>query len=138
MKLHAYCCFLPDLTRFTRFHCVGPNYQHYLPRADYTTTTLLLDFNPATAGCRLQGTATTPSSTAKINQFSGGESGTRTRGAMTALHAFQACPLANSDISPHLLRSRLKNLCNSSFAVSSKTPTSYSTIWFSLSSEKIL
>ena len=69
MKLHAYCCFLPDLTRFTRFHCVGPNYQYHLPRADYTITTLRLDFNPATAGCRLQGSATTPSSTAKINQI---------------------------------------------------------------------
>lgn len=128
MKLHAYCCFLPDLTRFTRFHCVGPNYQHHLPRADYTITTLLMEFDPATADCRLQGSATTPSSTAKIINFSGGESGTRTRGAMTALHAFQACPLANSDTSPYRFRSCLKNCCNIFFDASSRTPNSYSTI----------
>ena len=31
----AYRCFLPDLTRFTGFHCVGPSHQHHLQKSDY-------------------------------------------------------------------------------------------------------
>lgn len=93
----VYRCFLPDLTGFTSIYCVRPNYQHHFTCADPTKHVLRPGVNPATADCRLQGTANSPSSTAYT---CGGESGTRTRGAMTALHAFQACPLANSDISP--------------------------------------
>ena len=100
MKNLAYCCFLPDLTGFTSIHCVGPNYQHHFFWADHTKNFLTKDIRSCYSGLQVQGTANSPSSTAKIKLINGGESGTRTRGAVTALHAFQACPLANSDISP--------------------------------------
>ncbi len=62
----AYRCFLPDLTGFTSIYCVRPNYQHHLTCADPTKQVLNLSINPATADCRLQGTANSPSSTAYI------------------------------------------------------------------------
>lgn len=65
-KLHAYRCFLPNLTGFTSFCCVRPKRHHHLTRADLTNTNLGQDFNSAIADCRLQGTATSPSSTTKI------------------------------------------------------------------------
>jgi len=32
----AYCCFLPDLTGFTKFCCAGPNRQRCLPGSGST------------------------------------------------------------------------------------------------------
>lgn len=62
----AYRCFLPDLTGFTSIYCARPNSQHYLTSADSTISVLSLSINPATADCGLQGTATSPSSTAYL------------------------------------------------------------------------
>ncbi|MBZ4664382.1 MAG: hypothetical protein JG776_2100 [Caloramator sp.] len=45
------------------FRCAGPNLQHHLPRSVPTYLHLGKEFNPAIADCRLQGTATSPSST---------------------------------------------------------------------------
>ena len=63
IKDSPYRCFLPDLTEFKDLYCVGPNYQHHLKGADQTNQTLSREFNLAIADCKLQGTATSPSST---------------------------------------------------------------------------
>ena len=63
IKNSPYHCFLPDLTEFKDLYCVGPNYQHHLKGADQTNQTLSREFNLAIADCKLQGTATSPSST---------------------------------------------------------------------------
>ena len=105
MKGSAYRCFLPDLTGFTGFHCVGPKYQHHLLRPASQTRSLRQEFNPAKADCRLQGTAISPSSTAnpkdKFIKFSGGERGIRTPDTVPRIPAFQASSLSHSDISPY-------------------------------------
>ena len=62
-KVFTYRCFLPDLTGFMSFHCVGPSSQHHLYRSDHTFYNLGEEFTPAVAGCRLQGTANSPAST---------------------------------------------------------------------------
>ena len=49
MKGFAYCCFLPDLTRFTSFHCGGPNFHHHLPRANSKSKNRGGEFHPAIA-----------------------------------------------------------------------------------------
>jgi hypothetical protein len=51
-KSPAYRCFLPDLTGFTGFHCVRPDFHCHLRRADPTGKSLRQEFNPATADCR--------------------------------------------------------------------------------------
>ena len=66
METFAYRCFLPDLTEFTKLHCVRPDHQHHLPGPDPKKKSPQHGFNPAIADCRLQGTATTPFSTAKL------------------------------------------------------------------------
>ena len=65
METFTYRCFLPDLTGLVKLHCVRPSLQHHLSGPDPTRKSPQRDFDPAIAGCRLQGTATTPSSTAK-------------------------------------------------------------------------
>src|SRR5690554_6495553 len=65
-KMSTYCCFLPDLTGFMDFRCVGPNHLHHLPGPNPTSVSLGWELNPATAVCGLQGTATSPSSTANL------------------------------------------------------------------------
>lgn len=114
----VYRCFLPDLTGFTSIYCARPNYQHYLTNADPTKCVLKLSINPATADCRLQGTATSPSSTAYLIWRRERDSNPR---ACYGLHAFQACPLANSDISPFYLLLR-KNDCNNDLHSSDSMP----------------
>lgn len=63
IKDSPYRCFLPDLTGFRDLYCAGPNYQHHLRGADQTNQTLSWEFNLAIADCKLQGAATSPSST---------------------------------------------------------------------------
>ena len=60
----TYRCFIPDLTGFISFYCEGSNSQRHFPLADLKPWRLDGEFNPATADCRLQGTANSPSSTA--------------------------------------------------------------------------
>ena len=96
-KIFTYRCFLPDLTGFVSFHCVGPSSQCHLYEAGLTSQNLSEEFNPAVADCRLQGTAISPSST---ESFNGGKMGIRTPGRVSPTHAFQACSLSHSDISP--------------------------------------
>ena len=97
-KVSTYRCFLPDLTGFIDFRCVGPDSQHHLYRPDPTVYGLGEEFDPAVADCRLQGTANSPSSTEN-----GGKSGIRTLGRVAPTHAFQACSLSRSDISPQII-----------------------------------
>jgi len=69
METFIYRCFLPDLTGFIKLHCVRPNRQHHLSRPDPKRNNPQHGIDPAIAGCRLQGTATTPSSTAKLLNY---------------------------------------------------------------------
>ena len=50
-KVITYRCFLPNLTRFMSFHCLGPIYQHYLTRSALQIDCLGMEFNPAKADC---------------------------------------------------------------------------------------
>ena len=100
MERLTYRCFLPDLTGFIRLHCARPNCQHYLSGPDPERKNPQPGFNPAIAVCRLQGTATTPSSAAKSIKnykiFNGGEGGIRTLGRFEPTPAFQAGPLSQT------------------------------------------
>ena len=58
----TYRCFLPDLTGFISFCCVRPNLQRRLIRPDSRKPASNKGLNLAIAGCKLQGTATSPSS----------------------------------------------------------------------------
>jgi hypothetical protein len=66
MRRFAYRCFLPDLTGFTSSHCAGPDLLRRPRRPDPKKTRPQIGINPAIADCGLQGTATSPSSTAKL------------------------------------------------------------------------
>ncbi len=55
---------------------------------------------PRYSGLRVQGTATSPSSTAKGENKNGGESGIRTHETVSRPHALQACAFIHSAISP--------------------------------------
>ena len=54
MKVSTYRCFLPNLTGFMNFHCVGPSSQHHLYKSDHTFYNLSEEFTPAVADCRLR------------------------------------------------------------------------------------
>ena len=60
----TYRCFLPDLTGFISFCRVRPDLQRRLLRPDSRKSASNKELNLAIAGCKLQGTATSPSSTA--------------------------------------------------------------------------
>ncbi len=62
----TYRCFLPNLTGFMSSRCGGPGSQRHLLQADLRAIILQRGFDLAIADCELQGTATSPSSTAKI------------------------------------------------------------------------
>ncbi len=66
MRRFAYRCFLPDLTGFTSSHCAGPNLHRRLCRPAPRRDGRMKGINPAVADCGLQGTATSPFSTAKL------------------------------------------------------------------------
>jgi hypothetical protein len=66
MRRFAYRCFLPDLTGFTSSHCAGPNLHRRPYRPAPKMDGRMKGINPAIADCGLQGTATSPFSTAKL------------------------------------------------------------------------
>lgn len=70
-KESAYCCFLPDLTGFTGFRCAEPGRQHHLQGADLTETKPQEGIRSRYSGLRVQGTATSPLSTANLITLSG-------------------------------------------------------------------
>ena len=63
----AYGCWVPPLTRFAGPHCVGPLFQRSVPSAASPPRARGEEFSPAGAGCRLQGTASSPPSTACVS-----------------------------------------------------------------------
>lgn len=98
-KIITYRCFLPDLTGFMSFRCVGPSSQRHLYRSDLTHYCLGEGFNPAIADCRYRAPLT-PRLARK--SLYGGERGIRTLGRVSPTHAFQACSFNRSDISPRI------------------------------------
>ena len=62
-----YRCSLPGLAGFDASRCVGPNLQRRPVRLIQHKRPSRREFNPAIADCGLQGTATSPSSTAKAS-----------------------------------------------------------------------
>ena len=60
----AYRCFLPDLTGFTGADCPGPDSQHHLPEPAPQHHCLNAGIQSCYSGLQVQGTATSPSSTA--------------------------------------------------------------------------
>ena len=72
-KLTTYRCFLPDLTGFVAFRCAGPGYQRYLSRAVPAVPRPRAGIQPRYSGLRVQGTASSPSSTAKSACYINGE-----------------------------------------------------------------
>ncbi len=85
-KIFTYRCFLPDLTRFMSFRCVGPNCQHHLHEADLTIKESGPGIQSCYSGLQVQGTATSPSSTVMAER-EGFEPSRRS----TRLHDFQSC-----------------------------------------------
>src|SRR5690554_1499940 len=65
-KNSAYRCFLPDLTGFTGFRCARPGSHCHLRTADPTKIRPLTGIQPCCSGLQVQGTAGSPSSTAKL------------------------------------------------------------------------
>ena len=63
-----YRCSLPGLAGFDASRCVGPNLQRRPVRLIQHKRPSRREFNPAIADCGLQGTATSPSSTAKARR----------------------------------------------------------------------
>src|SRR5215204_3003773 len=87
----CYRCFLPDLAGFAGSNCTAPQ----LPDKGMSLT-------KKRAG-NLKISQTSPSA-------SNGESGIRTHGGVSPTHAFQACSLNHSDISPRRSDSTTKKL----------------------------
>ena len=110
MKGLAYRCFLPDLTGIHKFPLRRTQLSSSLAWGSLTHTYLNKAFNPAIADCRLQGTATSPSSTTHLFNLIWQRERDLNPRDLTVLHAFQACPLANSDISPYFLNLLKKSL----------------------------
>ena len=76
-----YRCSLPGLAGFDDSRCVGPNPQRRPVRLNSTRGSLERGFNPALADCGLQGTATSPSSTATLDDLHLARHLTRTSGS---------------------------------------------------------
>ena len=85
-KIFTYRCFLPDLTRFMSFRCVGPNRQRHLLEADLTIEMPGPGIRSCYSGLQVQGTATSPSSTVMAER-EGFEPSRRS----SRLHDFQSC-----------------------------------------------
>ena len=64
-EVTAYRCFLPDLTGFTGLRRAGPDLPRRLSPAVPSQSHLEREFDPACSGFRVQGTASSPSSTTK-------------------------------------------------------------------------
>src|SRR5699024_7514668 len=65
-RMSTYCCFLPDLTGFMGSCCAGPGRQHQSLEADLKDGQPRMGIRPRYSGLRVQGTATSPLSTAII------------------------------------------------------------------------
>src|SRR6185369_3422444 len=74
-----YRCSLPGLAGFDASRCVGPNLQRRPVRLIQHKRPSRREFNPAIADCGLQGTATSPSSTAKASVADKGPSASLAR-----------------------------------------------------------
>ena len=96
-KIITYRCFLPDLTEFMSFRCVGPSSQCHLYRSVPTCYSLIEELNPAIADCRYRAPLTPRLARQRLY---GGEKEIRTPGRVSPTHAFQACSFNRSDISP--------------------------------------
>ncbi len=97
-----YRCFLPDLTRFGSVHCTGPG------------LTAIAFGEMENGECRMESVKRTSlrapftfsilhstfSIRSTFSNQNGGESGIRTHGRFNPTHAFQACALSHSAISP--------------------------------------
>ena len=66
-QLLAYRCFLSDLAGFTRLRRVGPNHQRRRRGQRPVGTGLSRGIPPRCSGLRVQGTASSPSSTASLS-----------------------------------------------------------------------
>ena len=69
----AYRCFLPDLAGFARLRRVGPNLQYRQPLTAAHQPGLKRGIQPRYSGLRVQGTASSPSSTISVTMV--GEQG---------------------------------------------------------------
>ena len=69
----VYRCFLPDLAGFTRLRRVGPNLQYRQPLTAAHQPGLKRGIQPRYSGLRVQGTASSPSSTISVTMV--GEQG---------------------------------------------------------------
>jgi hypothetical protein len=95
----TYRCFLPDLAGFVTFRCARPDFHHHLLKTALQAPCLQEDLNPAIADCRLQDTATFPSSTA--NFLMAERAGLEPAGPFS-LTRFPGVPLSHSDTSPNI------------------------------------
>ena len=95
-----YRCSLPGLAGFAHSRRVGPSPQRRPIRLIRHERTLKGEFNPAIADCGLQGTATSPSSTAQVSK-NGGGGGIRTHGTVARTRHFQCRTFGHSATPPH-------------------------------------
>jgi len=61
-----YRCFLPDLTGFIVSSCIEPDYQHRTAKANLADCKPQVGIQPRYSGFRVQGTASSPPSTAQF------------------------------------------------------------------------
>ena len=83
-RVTAYGCYLPVLTRFTGPRRTGPNHQRYLATQSRQPSSPRRGIRPRYSGFRVQGTASSPSSTTKRIVHEDGRSGKNT---MAVSHA---------------------------------------------------
>ena len=62
----TYRCFLPDLTGFIVSSCIEPDYQHRLAKTNLAGREPQTGIQPRYSGFRVQGTASSPPSTAQF------------------------------------------------------------------------
>jgi len=86
----AYRCFLPDLTGFTKVRCARPDRQRHLLGADPTETKPRAGIRPRCSGLRVQGTATSPSSTATLEGHATASAVSRRNRQRRQTHGFPA------------------------------------------------
>ena len=74
-RVTAYGCYLPVLTRFTGPRRTGPNHQRHLAKQSRQPSSPRRGIRPRYSGFRVQGTASSPSSTTKRIVHEDGRSG---------------------------------------------------------------
>ena len=88
--MFTYRCFLPDLTGFMRSRRTGPGLRHHLPGADPVNIQPGAGIQLRYSGLRIQGTANSPSSTAKSKKWRRERDSNPRDRVMPHLLAFQA------------------------------------------------